>query len=141
MVATDGSESAGRAVDVAVELAKLGGGTLHVVNVATDIPEGILDELTRTPSMEKFIGDAIDQHSKQILMRAREQALAKGLKAVQTQQLWGDAAQTILDASRSLKADAIVVGRRGCGRFAALLLGSVSQKVASLSPSVVVVVP
>ncbi|WP_414463671.1 universal stress protein [Hyphomicrobium sp. B1] len=141
LVATDGSESAERAVDVAAELAKATGGILHIVYVASDLPEETLHEVRRSPAMEKLIGDAIDQHSKQILIRARERALAKGVKTVQTQQLWGDAAQNILDASQSVGANMLVVGRRGRGRLAALLLGSVSQKVASLSPSVVVVVP
>ena len=35
----------------------------------------------------------------------------------------------------------LVVGRRGRGRLSGLLLGSVSQKVASLAPCIVIVVP
>ena len=39
------------------------------------------------------------------------------------------------------KADAIVVGRRGHGQLSGLLLGSVSQKLCSLAPCVVIMVP
>jgi len=141
MVATDGSESAERAVDIAAELAKTVGGSLHIVNVAGDLPEEALEVVRRSPSMEKLAGDAIDARSQQILTRALERARCKGVKDIHTQQSWGDVAEKILDALQSVGADTLVVGRRGRGRLAGLLLGSVSQKLASLSPSVVVVVP
>ncbi len=39
------------------------------------------------------------------------------------------------------RADAVFMGRRGRGRLQGLLLGSVSQKLASLAPCMVVIVP
>jgi len=54
---------------------------------------------------------------------------------------WGDATEAIIEAVRREQVDAIVIGRRGRGRLAGLLLGSVSQKVASLAPCIVIVVP
>ena len=53
----------------------------------------------------------------------------------------GEAAPTIIDIARGKGADTIVVGRRGAGRVAGLLLGSVLQKLVSLSPLPVIVVP
>jgi nucleotide-binding universal stress UspA family protein len=47
----------------------------------------------------------------------------------------------ILEAAGREKPDAIVVGKRGRGRLSSLLLGSVSQKLASLATVPVIVVP
>jgi len=52
-----------------------------------------------------------------------------------------DPAEAIIEAARREHADAIIVGRRGRGQLAGLLLGSVSQKVVSLAPCTVIVVP
>jgi nucleotide-binding universal stress UspA family protein len=46
-----------------------------------------------------------------------------------------------MDAARRQKADILVIGRRGHSRLAGLLLGSVSQKLTSLAPCKVMVVP
>ena len=53
---------------------------------------------------------------------------------IQLQLGWGDAAHSIMEIAAREAADAIVLGRRGRGRLAGLLLGSVSLKVASLAP-------
>jgi nucleotide-binding universal stress UspA family protein len=53
----------------------------------------------------------------------------------------GDVAQTIVEIAQEKNAENIVVGKRGVGRIAGLLLGSVSQKIVSLAPRPVTVVP
>lgn len=137
-VATDGSEGADRAVDVAAELAKAFGGKLSIVTVAGNLSGEEMRELARA---ERNIGDALEALSMQILTAAEKRARRLGLTDIQLQIGWGDAARSIIEIADREAADAIVLGRRGQGRLAGLLLGSVSQKVASLAPCTVIVVP
>jgi nucleotide-binding universal stress UspA family protein len=53
----------------------------------------------------------------------------------------GDPAEQIVELAKRLQPYALVIGRRGRGRLEGLLLGSVSQKVVSLAPCPVMVVP
>jgi nucleotide-binding universal stress UspA family protein len=138
MVATDGSEGADRAVDVAARIAKATGDELSILHVGGTLSGEELRQLART---ERDLGDALEGLSNQILARAKERAQRIGLSRVMTHAAWGDAAEAIIEAAQREHADAVVVGRRGRGRLAGLLLGSVSQKVASLAPCVVMVVP
>lgn len=138
MAATDGSDGADRAVDVAAELAKACGGELSIVSVGGNLSGEEVQQLARA---EGNIGDALDAISAQILAAAKTRAQRFGLTHVQLRTGWGDPAQSIMEIVAREAVDAIVVGRRGRGRLTGLLLGSVSQKVASLAPCTVVVVP
>jgi nucleotide-binding universal stress UspA family protein len=76
-----------------------------------------------------------------VLDQASKCALRSGVTGVKLQTGWGDPSETIIGNVRRHKADILVVGRRGRGRLSALLHGSVSQKLASLAPCAVMVVP
>lgn len=137
MVATDGSDAASRALSTGVELTKAGGGTLFIVTVGT------ARRTTEQQSFAQVEGDAADlaeTFARQILNDAEQQARAWGVKP-RIELLWGDPAQAIIEAVARDKIDTVVVGRRGRGRLAGLLLGSVSQKLTSLAPCAVIVVP
>jgi nucleotide-binding universal stress UspA family protein len=64
-----------------------------------------------------------------------------GLTSVKTHSREGDPAQAVMEIVREKSVDAVVVGRRGRGQVAGLLLGSISQKLVTLAPCMVIVVP
>ncbi len=138
VVATDGSEGADRAIDMAAALAKATGARLLLLTVGDDLDREGIEELARA---EGGIGEALDLIAAGILQRGRERALRQGLSSAETQTQWGDPAEAIIRIAKEVDADAIVVGRRGRGRLAGLVLGSVSQKLVSLAPCAVMVVP
>ena len=74
-----------------------------------------------------------------VLADAAARVRAEADVDVLTELVEGDAAQALLD--RSARADLLVVGARGLGGFAGLLLGSVSQRCVQHAACPVVVVP
>lgn len=138
LLATDGSSGADRASDVAAELAKATGARLSIVTVGDNISGKEADRLARA---EGNVADALDAISNAILRQAKERVQRAGVSDVVVQSGWGDPAEVLIEIAKRVRPDAIVIGRRGRGRLAGLLLGSVSQKVASLAPCVVIVVP
>ena len=138
IVATDGSPGANRALDMAARIAKVGGCELTILTIGGNIPGA---ELRRLAEADGDLSEALTEGTTQILERARKRAQRLGLASVTVQSEWGEPAETIIDTVRREKADILVVGRRGRGRLSGLLLGSVSQKLASLAPCAVLVVP
>lgn len=60
--------------------------------------------------------------------------------SVITDVMEGDAAEAIIEAARQNTSDLIVMGSRGLGRSAGLLVGSTSQKVVAHAPCPVLIV-
>jgi nucleotide-binding universal stress UspA family protein len=138
MAATDGSEGASRAVDVAAELAKASACDLLIVTVADRLMGEEVRQLARTGVSP---GDILESFAAQTLGAAEASARRLGVKRIEVKTGWGDVTQSLLDVAVSSSAKMIVVGRRGRGQLAGLLLGSVSQKLVSLAPCPVLVVP
>ena len=138
MVATDGSPGANRAVDCAANIAKSLSADLLILTVGGNVSGA---ELRRLADINGDVGAMLESASEQVLERARKRALRLGVAAIKLQCAWGDPAEAIIDAIQREKADILVIGRRGRGRLSGLLLGSVSQKLASLAPCTVMVVP
>jgi nucleotide-binding universal stress UspA family protein len=138
LVATDGSPSADRAVDAAAELAKATGSPLMILTIGGNMSG---EQLRQLASAEGDLSKELEAAANKILEHARERALREGLSEVILQSGWGDPAETIIDLVQRENPDLLVVGRRGHSRLSGLLLGSVSQKMTSLAPCKVMVVP
>lgn len=138
LLATDGSEGAARAADLAGDLAKATGAKLSILTIGEHLSRSEAEELAQS---EGGIGDALDLISAQILKDAEEHARRAGASDVHIMTGWGNPAARIIEIAQREHVDVIMVGRRGRGRLAGLLLGSVSQKLTTLAPCTVVVVP
>ena len=141
MVATDGSENANVAVELAAKLANRLGSNLKIVTVVAENDRAPM-QLTELARQEgKSEGDFLIELSGQILEASKHKAQELGVTSIQVESQKGDAAKWIIEIARRDDVNAIILGKRGLGRLSGLLLRSVSQKVVSLAPMTVIVVP
>jgi nucleotide-binding universal stress UspA family protein len=138
LVAVDGSDPSSRAVEAACSLASKTGASLYLIHVpelqitAVASGAGVVEIPVSRKEIEAEGRKIIDRATK--LVEKCHQSVA-GSKVAE-----GDPAHAILDYSEKIKADLIVAGRRGLGRFAGLLMGSVSQKIGQLADCAVMTV-
>jgi nucleotide-binding universal stress UspA family protein len=136
VAATDGSEESLRAVDWAAREAVLRGIPLRIVSAAALPPRMIGGH---AKSGYDTVADTIRAHRDGALAAAAERAtrLAPGL-LIDADHLDGSPAEAVTDAGSG--ALMLVVGSRGVGAFAAMVLGSVSRYAATHAACPVVVV-
>lgn len=126
VVGTDGSATAGSAVEHAAALAVISGAHLHVAMATPAIP------LLVAPDMMVATAEwstATEQATRAALEAGAEIAEAAGAE-VTTHQLSGDPADALLSLCDELDADLLVVGSRGMHGARRFLLGSVSSRCA-----------
>ncbi len=132
----DGSEGAQRALGWAIEEAKRRGAVLLLVH-AWEMPYTVAYPFAAGPILEST---AVEDAAQQVIDEAVEVARRQAPEVtVEHALVHGAPAMVLLEVAE--KASLLVVGSRGRGGFAGLLLGSVSQHVVPHSPCPVVVVP
>lgn len=142
LVALDGSKSADRALDFALDLAKRYSAEVIIITVF-DAPSVSLlaPGIVFAPSSTaRYLEDLRNFHER-VLSEALKKATKfnTGLK-VSKKLLQGRAADKIVETAREENSDIIVIGSRGLGGIKGLLLGSISNRVADHAPCPVLLV-
>ncbi|NOZ73598.1 MAG: universal stress protein [Chloroflexi bacterium] len=122
LIAVDASQAAQEAVKCGQELAKLTGAQVILVHAHPKVPEYLGE-----PGLSETIARHVEK-AEEILEPAAEALKSEGIN-VDLEILEGPPADAILRVAEVQNVDLIIMGARGLGTVASLLLGSVSQKV------------
>jgi nucleotide-binding universal stress UspA family protein len=142
LVAVDRSEPSMRALEMAADIAVKYGAELVLETVLQDLGPNDpgIEAYARIENIKDGESALKIESVRDSLSDICERAQAKGVRQVTVDVTVGDAAEEILANAKASEADLIVMGNRGHGRLAGLLLGSVTQKVIGLAPCAVLVV-
>jgi nucleotide-binding universal stress UspA family protein len=142
VVGTDGSETAGIAVQRATELAKLTGATLHIVHAYQPLTRAHIGAaaLSEAPSIDvSQVNAGIAASAHAVCGHAASQAQRADVP-VETHALPGDPADALVTAAKDIGADLVVVGSRGMSGVRRFVLGSVPNKVSHHCPCSLLIV-
>ena len=134
LLAVDGSEHALHAARKAAELAR----TMKSKEVRIVVAYDTIPIYLGEPNMQFAIDNRLLE-AQAILKRAAEE-LGDLSCEIPTELIEGDSAEAIINVANTCASDVIVMGSRGLGRLAGLLLGSTSQKVVAHAPCPVLIV-
>jgi nucleotide-binding universal stress UspA family protein len=134
LLAVDGSKHAEHAAKVAAELAQcMESAELRIVVAYDPIPPYLGE-----PNLQTAISARLNE-AQEILQKAVE-TVGKSHLDIHTELIEGNSAEAIIEVAKTRNSDVIVMGSRGLGRLAGLVLGSTSQKVVSHAPCPVLIV-
>lgn len=127
VVATDGSPSAGVALDEAIQLAREAGHRIATVTVWQALQGDFGLAYPSTAVLSELL-DAEHDHAAATLADAHQRCAAADVE-VETHLLTGDPATTICRFARDHDAQLIACGTHGYGTLMSLLTGSVSRDI------------
>lgn len=135
---TDGSEITAKAVQSAIDMARLTGGELYVLAVKEPFPYSAVSEMQPVPPQEFF--DAQERIAAARVKAVIDVASPAGVRCqghtVEALHAW----EAILDHAKAQACDLILMASHGRRGVSALLLGSETQKVLTHSTLPVLVV-
>jgi nucleotide-binding universal stress UspA family protein len=139
VVGTDGSETARKAVDAALDLARLSGARVELVSAYEPVSsQRLREEARQVPAdLQWMVNPREDVDA--TLREAAESAGEAGVES-RIHAREGDPADAILDVAEELSSDLIVVGNKGMTGAKRFLLGSVPNKVSHHAPCSVMIV-
>ncbi|MBI5698159.1 MAG: universal stress protein [Thaumarchaeota archaeon] len=147
LVPFDGSKYAKKALDQAIEIAKLGNGIIYlctIVNVGSVLPPGSLLGLVKSASegtLQKRLLRSAKTEAQKMHENIVKNCKAKGVSAYSKIIIDGNIAQEILSFAKKKSVDLIVVGSQGLHGIGKLKsLGSVSRKVSEHASCPVLIV-
>jgi nucleotide-binding universal stress UspA family protein len=127
LVPVDGSKPSERALGYAIKLSRSG---LRLEVLLLNVQPEWAPARSRE---EKRAGVMLQIKAGEEATRAAVRVLEQAKIAYMRRTRVGPAADTILNVARRNRSDLIIMGRRGLGAVAGLLLGSVSMKVVQLA--------
>ncbi|HJQ29855.1 MAG TPA: universal stress protein, partial [Rubrobacter sp.] len=119
LLATDGSEDASRATEVASDLARRSGAELHVVHVWHDV-RGFAHD---------FVKRELRRQGQEILDEQVERIRASGGEVAKSHLRRGRTANEVIALSEEIETGLLVVGSRGLGTVQRILMGSQSEEI------------
>lgn len=121
LVATDGSETAGLAVEHAAELARMAGSSeVMIIHLCPSCTVDVDTEGLNREMAEKVLGEAV---------KAFKDTQAEVKTVLEIDYPPESLGTAIVEIASKENADLIVLGSRGLSEFKGMLLGSVSSKV------------
>jgi nucleotide-binding universal stress UspA family protein len=140
VVGTDGSETAGKAVREAGELAARLGATMEIVSAYEPVgKQRLREEARQVPEDLQWMVSAREDVDA-TLREAAERVKELGVEEVNVHAREGDPADAILDVAEERGSDLIVVGNKGMSGAKRFLLGSVPNKVSHHAPCSVLII-
>ncbi|MGO9644210.1 MAG: universal stress protein [Candidatus Bathyarchaeia archaeon] len=134
LLPTDGSESAARAANAAIEVAKKFGAELIVLHVIA-VPAAGMAKAKLSPGYDVELQEYFESARKKadsIVDEVTRSAEAKDVRATHLIREYSfSVVETILEQATKSNVDLIVIGTRGLTGFKKLLVGSVSSGVVS----------